>query len=77
MATDLKVTQIRSVIGKPEPQRKVLAGMGLRHRNHTVILPDTPEVRGMIFKVPHLIRVERIPGGSRHNARERARSSEE
>jgi large subunit ribosomal protein L30 len=70
--TDLKVTQIRSAIGKPESLRKVLAGMGLRKRHHSVILPDTPEVRGMIFKVPHLVRVERVPAGSRRSARARA-----
>ena len=72
MATELKVTQKRSVIGKPEHQRRILRGMGLGKTNKSVILPDTPAVRGMIYKVPHLVTVERVPAGTRKSARQRA-----
>lgn len=71
MATDLKITQVKSAIGKPEAARKVLAGMGLRRMHQSVILPDTAAVRGMIFKVPHLVKVERVPQGQRRSARSR------
>lgn len=75
MATDLKVTQTRSMIGKPENQRRVLLGMGLGKTQSSVVLPDTASVRGMIHKVPHLVTVERVPEGSRNGARKRAREA--
>ena len=58
MSVEFKVTLVRSHIGKPASQRAVLNGMGLTRRNKTVILKDTPEVRGMIRKVSHLLKVE-------------------
>ncbi len=58
MAAEVKITLVRSHIGKPANQRAVLNGMGLTKRNKTVILQDTPEVRGMIKKVSHLLKVE-------------------
>ena len=57
MAT-LKVTQIKSKIGIKPKQRGTLRALGLRRINHTVELPDRPEIRGMVAKVPHLVRVE-------------------
>jgi large subunit ribosomal protein L30 len=51
----LKVTLVKSYIGRPEAQRKVLRGMGLGKVNKTVLLNDTPEIRGMIRKVVHLV----------------------
>jgi large subunit ribosomal protein L30 len=54
----LKITKVKSVIGRPEKQRKVLKGMGLTKLNKTVTLADTPQVRGMINKVIHLVSVE-------------------
>jgi large subunit ribosomal protein L30 len=54
----LKITKVKSVIGRPEKQRKVLKGMGLTKLNKTVTLVDTPQVRGMINKVIHLVSVE-------------------
>jgi large subunit ribosomal protein L30 len=56
--SELKVTLIRSHIGKSEKMRGCLLGMGLTKREKTVVLRDTPEVRGMIAKVSHLVRVE-------------------
>jgi len=54
----LKVTQIRSTIGFEKKQALVIAGLGLRRIRHTVELADTPEIRGMIRKVRHLVTVE-------------------
>jgi len=56
----LKITLVKSHIGRPEKHRKVLRGMGLQKLNRTVLLKDTPEVRGMINKVSHLLFVEEI-----------------
>lgn len=55
---NLKITQTRSLIGRPEKHRKIMRGLGLRKIRHSVVRPDSPEVRGMIFKVKHLIDVE-------------------
>jgi len=58
MAIKLKITQVKSGIGRPDTQRKTLEGLGLRRPRHSVILKDTDAVRGMIRKVSHLITVE-------------------
>ena len=58
MADNLKVTLVKSMIGRPEKHRKVLRGMGLRKMNRTVQLEDTPSIRGMINAVSHLVKVE-------------------
>lgn len=58
MADSLKVTLVRSMIGRPENHRRVLRGMGLTRLNKTVELKDTPEIRGMINKVSHLVKTE-------------------
>ncbi|HOC59146.1 MAG TPA: 50S ribosomal protein L30 [Smithellaceae bacterium] len=49
---------VKSVITRPEKQRKVMRGLGLTKLNSTVILADTPQTRGMINKVIHLVSVE-------------------
>jgi large subunit ribosomal protein L30 len=54
----LKVTLIKSMIGRPEKHRKVLRGMGLTKLNRTVLLKDTPPIRGMVNTVSHLVMVE-------------------
>ncbi len=59
MAT-LRVTQIRSKIGIKPKQRGTLRALGLRRIDHTVEHADRPEIRGMIAKVPHLVRVEEV-----------------
>ncbi len=51
------VEQVRSVIGRPYWQRAIVKGLGLRRIRHKVVLPDTPSVRGMIRKVPHLVKI--------------------
>ena len=54
----IRITQIRSGIGRPEKHRRVLKGMGLGKFHGSVHLPDTPETRGMINKVCHLVKLE-------------------
>lgn len=56
----LKVTQIKSVIGAPQDQKDTVRALGLKRINHSVEQADTPTVRGMIFKVKHLVRVEEL-----------------
>ncbi len=58
MAIKLKLTQVKSGVGRPETQRLTLLGLGLRGPHKTSILLDTPEIRGMIRKVSHLVVVE-------------------
>jgi large subunit ribosomal protein L30 len=58
MAIKLKVTQVKSGIGRPETQRKTLEGLGLRGPHRSVVLKDSVAVRGMIRKVSHLVSVE-------------------
>ena len=58
MAGVVKVTLIKSMIGRPEKHRRVLRGMGLTKLNRTVALKDTPEIRGMINVVSHLVKTE-------------------
>ncbi|SCY80032.1 50S ribosomal protein L30 [Desulfoluna spongiiphila] len=58
MSQKLKITLVRSMIGRPEKHRKVLRGMGLTKMNKTVELEDTPSIRGMVAKVVHLVKVE-------------------
>lgn len=60
MAEKLRVTLVKSMIGRPEKHRKVLRGMGLTKLNKTVELLDTPPNRGMISKVSHLVKAEEI-----------------
>ena len=54
----LRVTQVRSQIGFDRRQRATLRGLGIRRMHQTVELEDTPQVRGMIRKVVHLLKVE-------------------
>lgn len=54
----LRVTWVKSSIGSNDRQRATLRGLGLRRLNQTVDVTDAPEVRGMIQKVLHLVRVE-------------------
>lgn len=58
MSGEVKVTLVKSAIGKSASMKGCLLGMGLTKREKTVVLKDTPEIRGMINKVSHLVRVE-------------------
>ncbi len=54
----LKVTQVRSTIGFNKKQKDIVRSLGLRRIRHPIEVPDTPEVRGIIHKVRHLVVVE-------------------
>lgn len=58
MANNLKVTLKRSAINRPERQKRTLKALGLTKLNRSVDLKDTPQVRGMIKRVQHLLSVE-------------------
>jgi large subunit ribosomal protein L30 len=81
--TKLKVTQVRSVIHRPKDQKQTVRRLGLHRIRDSVIKDDRPEIRGMIAKVHHLVRVEEVPGdapaatkdaGARGRGRERTSS---
>ena len=57
MAKELKITQIRSTIGRPPKHRRTVRALGLTKINKTVIQKDTPGIRGMIKQVSHLVKV--------------------
>lgn len=58
----LRITLVKSHIGRPAPQRRILLGMGLGKLNRAVLLQDTPEIRGMVRKVCHLVCMEEVKG---------------
>ena len=60
MATTLKVTQVKSAIGTKPKHRGTLRALGLRGIGQSNELPDRPEIRGMIARVPHLVQVEEV-----------------
>jgi len=53
----VRIRQIRSPIGHPPHQRRILAGLGLRRIRHEVEQPDNPAIRGMVDKISHLVEV--------------------
>lgn len=60
MAGRLKITLVKSMIGRPEKHRRVLRALGLTKVNKTVARTDSPTIRGMINTVAHLLRTEEI-----------------
>lgn len=58
--TQLRITQVRSVIGRPGDQKDTVRRLGLRRMHDTVVKEDRPEIRGMVAKVRHLITVEEV-----------------
>ena len=56
----IAVTQIKSSIGRLKKHKSCLAGLGLRRIGHTVVIEDTPSVRGMVQAVEYMLRVEEI-----------------
>jgi large subunit ribosomal protein L30 len=57
-AKTIKVTLVKSVFGQIQRHRATVRGLGLRRIRDTVVVPDTPEVRGMITSSSHLLKVE-------------------
>ena len=60
MANQVRVTLRKSPIGYNKKVREVLRGLGLRKLNSTMVRTDCPSIRGMIFKVKHLLEVEDV-----------------
>lgn len=59
----LRVTQVRSGLGRPAAHRRTLEALGLRRHQQTVIKEDNPSIRGMLFQVRHLVTVEEVGEG--------------
>lgn len=57
----LKITQTKSIIDRLENQKRTIAALGLGRPNYVVVKNDTPQIRGMIRKVSHLVKVEEVP----------------
>lgn len=60
MATRLRIRQVRSGIGRPERQKRTVRALGIRRMHQVVVHDDSPQIRGMIKRVRHLIEVEEI-----------------
>jgi large subunit ribosomal protein L30 len=59
-AGKLEITQVRSVSGRPEKQRRTLRALGLTKNQTSVVHQDTPAIRGMINQIPHMVSVREI-----------------
>jgi large subunit ribosomal protein L30 len=57
----LRITLVRSVIGRPWDQERTVRSLGIRRIHQTVVRPDNPSIRGMVTKIHHLVEVEEIP----------------
>jgi large subunit ribosomal protein L30 len=53
----IRIKLVRSLIGRPQKHREIVRGLGLRRLNQVVERQDTPAVRGMVRKIPHLVRI--------------------
>ncbi len=53
----IKIKYFRSMIGRPESQKKIVRGLGFRKLNKVLEKPDTPEIRGMVNKISHLVEI--------------------
>jgi large subunit ribosomal protein L30 len=60
MDSKLKITQIKSAIGKPKTQRETIKALGIRKLNQSVIHLKTPQIKGMLNRIKHLIKVEEV-----------------
>lgn len=54
----IKITQVKSAIGRIPKHKKTLSGLGLRYIGHTVLLEDTPSIRGMIKQVSYILKIK-------------------
>jgi len=59
-AKKLKITQVRSLIGRTARQKNTVKALGLKRISHSVVQNDCPQIRGMITKVFHLVKVEEV-----------------
>jgi large subunit ribosomal protein L30 len=53
----IKIKYVRSSIGRTQHQKNIVRGLGLKRLNQVVERPDTPEIRGMVLKIPHLVEI--------------------
>lgn len=60
MAKKLKITQTRSIIDRPVRQKRTIEALGLGRPNYSKMHNDTPQIRGMVKKVAHLVKMEEI-----------------
>lgn len=60
MAIKLKITQKRSAIGRQKRQKLTIRALGIRKMHQSVVHDDTPQIRGMIASVSHLVKVEEV-----------------
>ena len=60
MARKLRIQQIKSASGKPSDQVRTVRALGIRRLQQVVELKDSPQIRGMVFKIRHLLKVEEI-----------------
>ena len=60
----LKVTYVKSSIGYAKDQKATVRSLGLRKLHQSVVHEDSPAIRGMVFKVKHLVKVEELNDGS-------------
>ena len=58
--TKIKIVQVRSRIGSTDRQKKTLDALGLRKLNNSVVIEATPQIKGMVRKVLHLVKVEEL-----------------
>ena len=62
MSKKLKITQVRSTIGRLENQKTTMRALGIRKLHMSVTQPNNPQIRGMIERVKHLVKVEEVDG---------------
>jgi len=73
----LKITWTKSCIGRPKGQRRIIDSLGLKRLNDSVLLGDTPTIRGMVDKVQHLLQVEQIEEQKKPTRRRTRKASSE
>ena len=61
----LRVTQVRSLSGRPANHRATMEALGFRWHQQTLVKDDNPSIRGMLFQVRHLVKVEEMEGGKK------------
>ena len=64
----IRVTQVRSAIGRPKDQKDTIRRLGIHRMHGSVVKDDRPDIRGMIAKVRHLVSVEEVADGAKRKA---------
>ncbi len=73
----LRITLVRSTIGRPADQGRTVASLGLRKLHSTVERPDNGSIRGMVMKIRHLVSVEELPAEAKSGSKRRAKKRDE